>query len=156
MASHPKARAGLMRHELDGQSVVYDPATERVHLLDATTGRVLELLDGTRGRDALAAELTRQLGRPCDHEVVALALDELAKAELLDADAVPAARLPDAARRDLLKKLGVAAAALVIPTVLSVTPAHAQTTSCRADGAACTSVTQCCGNICDGVCATIR
>lgn len=149
MSSYPKARPGLLRHELDGQTVVYDPATERVHLLDAATGCVLALLDGTRSRATLAAELTRRLGRSCDHELVALSLDELSRAELLDPATPPAEPLGDGTRRELLKKLALTTAAVLIPTVLTVTPAEAQS-SALGTGAACSGNSQCASGNCSG------
>src|SRR6266540_1606510 len=139
MNSLPRVRPGLLRHELDGQVLIYDAREDRVHLLDTTTGHVFELLEhGDRSAEGIVSELATRMNTVESESLLQLSLDELRKADLLeDAPAVPA--LSDISRRDLLRKVGLAgAAALLVPAIatLTATPAYAQA-SCLPAGATC-------------------
>ena len=71
MESLPRIRAGLLRHELDGQVLVYDPRHDRVHLLDPTTGCVLELLqEGGWTAEGVIAEVGARLNIDADSGLV--------------------------------------------------------------------------------------
>jgi hypothetical protein len=43
--SVPRIRAGLLHERLDNEVLVYDAASDSVHLLDPTTGFLYELLE---------------------------------------------------------------------------------------------------------------
>src|SRR5687768_8930638 len=139
MNSLPRVRAGLLRHELDGQVLIYDARDDRVHLLDTTTGHVFELLEqGEKSREGIVSALATRMNTLESESLLQLSLDELRKADLLETGpAVPA--LSDISRRDLLRKVGLAgAAALAIPAIatLTATSAYAQA-SCLTVGQAC-------------------
>lgn len=140
MNSLPRIRPGLLRHELDGQVLIYDAREDRVHLLDTTTGHVFELLqEAGKTHDSIVSELGSRMNSIESESLLQLSLDELRKADLLDdaATAVPA--LSDISRRDLLRKVSLAgAAAVLIPAIatLTATSAYAQA-SCLASGATC-------------------
>ena len=53
----PTSVPNLQLKTVDGKVLVHDPNLEKVHLLNATAGRVLELCDGTRDIDAIASEI---------------------------------------------------------------------------------------------------
>ena len=56
-------RPGLLRHRLDDQVLVYDARENRVHLLDLTTGWVLELLEeGRNTEEEIIAGIAKPLG----------------------------------------------------------------------------------------------
>lgn len=155
MNSLPQVRAGLLRHQLDGQVLIYDTREDRVHLLDTTTGHVFELLEqGDRSAEGIVAELATRMNSIEGESLLQLSLDELRKADLLvDAEA-PTEPLSDISRRDLVRKLGLAgAAALLIPTIttLTATRAYAQA-SCLPDGHACDEfgIACCAGLTCNG------
>ena len=149
MNSLPQVRAGLLRHQLDGQVLVYDTREDRVHLLDTTTGHVFELLEqGNRSREGIVAELATRMNSIEGESLLRLSLDELRKADLLMDAQVPTDALNDITRRDLVRKLGLAgAAALLVPTIttLTATRAYAQA-SCLVTGQACVvnSTPACC------------
>jgi hypothetical protein len=82
---------------------------------------VLTLLDGERSPAAIAD----QLGHSTDRELVTLALDGIARADLLDPSGGPVAPLAEVTRRDLVKRLGMAAAVVMLPAVLSARSAEA-------------------------------
>jgi hypothetical protein len=153
----PRVRAGLLRHQLDGQVLVYDAREDRVHLLDTTTGHVFELLEqGDRSREGIVSELARRMDSPETESLLQLSLDELRKADLLDDAAVSMAALSDITRRDLLRKVGLAgAAAVLIPAIatLTATSAYAQG-SCLPSGHRCLAVggiACCAGLACNNV-----
>jgi len=130
-SSLPRLRSGLLRHRLGDEVLVYDTALESVHLLDGTTARVAELLDQGRNEIDIVAELEGQPGSGAGDPLLALALDELSKADLIE-HSQPAAPITDVTRRQLLQKLATVGAGLVIPMVLSLTPgsAGAQASGC--------------------------
>ena len=139
MNSLPRVRAGLLRHELDGQVLIYDARDDRVHLLDTTTGHVFELLEqGEKSREGIVSALATRMNTLESESLLQLSIEELRKANLLETGpALPA--LSDISRRDLLRKVGlVGAAALAIPAIatLTATSAYAQA-SCIANGQLC-------------------
>src|SRR5687768_9681297 len=151
----PRVRAGLLRHQLDGQVLIYDARDDRVHLLDTTTGHVFELLEeGGRGREGIVAELATRMNAVESDSLLQLSLEELRKADLLDDVSGPVAPLSEINRRDLLRKVGMAgAAALLIPAIatLTATSAYAQascapiTHFCEPGGVPCCPGLACCG-----------
>ena len=155
MNSLPRVRPGLLRHELDGQMLIYDAVQDRVHLLDSTTGQVYELLEeGGRTREGIVSELAARMSALDSDSLLQLSLEELRKADLLDDRAVPVAPLSEMNRRALLRKVGLAgAAALLIPAIATLTPgrAYAQGT-CLPEGAPCSSLggNPCCHDACPG------
>lgn len=158
MNSLPRVRPGLLRHHLDGQVLIYDARVDRVHLLDATTGHVFELLEqGGRSRQGIVGELATRMDTGESDSLLELSLDELRKADLLDDAATQLRPLSEISRRELLRKVGLAgAAALLIPAIatLTATPAYAQA-SCITIGNVCLSGsagTHCCTpNTCKNV-----
>jgi len=129
MSVVPSVRAGLLRHKLDGQVLIYDTNGDRVHLLDTTTACVLDLLEeGGRTADGITGELARRIAVAKDEGLYTLSVEELRKADLLDETTVKLPALPDVTRRELVRKIALTgAAALLIPAVatLSATSAYA-------------------------------
>lgn len=151
MTSLPRLRTGLLCNELDGQVLVYDPQSETIHLLDATTARVMEILrDRLLTAEEATADLSRRTGAASNAALLELALEELRNAGLLDDQ--PSSTAPNGiTRRDLLRKASFAgAAAALIPTIvtLSATRAYGQG-SCQPKKACCNFDADCCSNKCD-------
>lgn len=125
---HPLARkTDVTVQALGAEVLVYDQRRDAAHSLNATAALVYEHADGTRSVEDLAALLGDRIGLPPDRALVEIALLELQKAGLLDA---PAMRPRAVNRRDVLRRLGIAAAAM--PIALSVgapTPLMAQSRS---------------------------
>jgi len=151
MSVVPSVRAGLLRHKLDGQVLIYDTNGDRVHLLDTTTACVLDLLEeGGRTADGITGELARRIAVAKDEGLYTLSVEELRKADLLDETTVKLPALPDVTRRELVRKIAfTGAAALLIPAVatLSATSAHAQG-SLLPNGSSCLNNGQCQSNNC--------
>jgi hypothetical protein len=141
----PRARSGLLKHNVDDQELIYDPRADRVHLLDPTTACVLTLLqEGGWTPEGVVIEMSARLGIPANASLLPLAIEELRAADLLEPSADAIVPLVDVSRRELLKKLGLAgAAALLIPSIVTftATPGYAQTSGAGslAAGQACSA-----------------
>jgi len=146
----PKAHQEVLVSTLGSdETVVYDMKTNKAHCLNATAAFVWQRCDGAQSVGDIARQFATQHQTAVDESVVWLALKQLDQARLLEgrvADDV----FVDVNRRDVLKKLGVAAA-IALPVVASLlVPQAASAGSCRPSGAACTSGSQCCRGICKG------
>jgi len=116
----PKRKEAIVR-QVAGEFIVYDKPTEHAHCLNKTAWDVWQLCDGK----TTVAAMIQNLG-PGSDEPVWLSLERLEKAGLLEH--APAAEAINRARRNTVKKLGVAAA-IAFPVIVSVlvpTPAQAQ------------------------------
>jgi len=166
MTSLPSLRKGLLRHPFGGQVLVYDTTQDRIHLLDGTTATVVESLEKGDTADAIAAKLERQNGTDGGSQLLALALDELAKAELTQSSSRDSAPMPEITRRKMLAKFAGMGAAVLIPAIVSLTPNPASAQSPLQCGAACVTTASCpgttrptchcckIGGITDGTCST--
>jgi hypothetical protein len=117
--------------QLPDEVLVYDIARHKAHCLNQAAALIWRHCDGETRVGDVAAKLNEELGLPLDEEVVVTALDQLAKARLLEGPALRPA--PDAKiqRRELLKKIGVTAA-VALPLVTSLLAPTAQaSTSCN-------------------------
>jgi hypothetical protein len=161
MNSLPRVRAGLLRHPLEDQVLVYDPRDEQVHLLDPATACVLELLEeGGWTAEGIAYEVGHRLGVSPDAGFLTLAVDELRKAKLLDKSGAMPEPLVDVTRRDVIRRLALTgAAAVLVPAVatLTATKGYAQgSVTLLPDGTACPGGNSTCssGLCCAGTCAS--
>ena len=121
----PTARTtGLVVKTVADEVLVYDLETHRAHSVNRVAAAVWRRCDGTRDATAIAAELQREGTVPVTEEAVRYALGELGRARLL-AGPVAAPRLT---RRDLMRRLGTAAAVAlpVVTTIIAPTAAQAQ------------------------------
>lgn len=156
--TRPRARKdNLFTREMEsGEAVVYDRNRERAHCLNPTVATVWRHCDGNNSIADLAAVLSREAGVPADESLVWLSLAELSRTHLVD---VPGEKpLPGTmTRRRALARLGTgAAAAALLPVIISVVaPKPAAAASCLQTGATCTANSQCCSGFCQpgGTCA---
>jgi hypothetical protein len=153
-------RSGLLIRELPDELLVYDREQHRAHCLNRTAAFVFRHADGTRTPDAIVRLLDPAAGDPAA-QAVALALEQLAAAGLLEAAPQAASEtVPEGiSRRDVARRVGVAAA-ILLPAVMSVlapTPAEAAAT-CVTDcltplqpaDTPCTTTVPPCIQACDG------
>ena len=122
----PKARKNqLLVHPLDDEMVVYDRTQKRAHRLNVAVSRVWSLLDGERSMNEIAGELEM------DESVVALAIDDLANAQLLETS-----EPLSVSRRSALRRVaGAAAVGVLLPVVTSIpAPLAAMAKSGNANG----------------------
>ena len=146
--SLPSLRPGLLTHRLDDQLVVYDVADNQIHLLDGTTATVYESLQQGVAHSAIESKLDAQQTVAPGAELLALALDELAKARLLEGESRESTPVMES-RRQMLQKLAGVGAALLIPAIVTLAPgnAYGQGTG-LANGSACTLSSQCASGCC--------
>lgn len=157
MNPRPSLRPGLLSHRLDGQLMVYDKTDDNIHLLDGTTATVFELLEQGTGIGAIESKLDTQQTVAAGAELLALALDELAQARLLEGEERKSAPEMDN-RRQALQKLAGVGAALLIPAIVTLVPRGAQAQASGVIGATCTHNFQCasgcCGSNSAGACTS--
>ena len=146
----PRVRAGLLRHDLDGQVVVYDSQCDRVHLLDLTTACVLELLESRTSGMGIEGELARRFDVQATDELLALSIQALGDANLLEQSSQDLKREPlsEPSRRELLRKVAAAGViGFLVPAITTLVPsmAYAQA-SCTALGGSGCPTRPCCAN----------
>lgn len=148
-------RGGLIVRELPEEVLVYDCERHQAHCLNPAAALVFRHADGRRSVAQLASLLREGLNVPADERWVHLALDDLRRAHLLATPDREEPRSPS--RRQLLKRMGIAAALPAVASVLAPTPAEAvntciQESSCPGqDGQPCYSIDPglgCAGNGC--------
>lgn len=134
----------LVVNEFHGEVLVYDPDSHDAYCLNPTSALVWKKCDGRTTISETAQLLGRELNVPIDNDVVWLALAQLKKANLLAGEVKPPLGATKISRRELTRRIGIAALVLPAITALSV-PAAAQAASGCA-GAACESnfPLQCC------------
>jgi Coenzyme PQQ synthesis protein D (PqqD) len=161
----PLARTeGLVVTELPDELLVYDLERHRAHCLNPTAALVFKHCDGRRSVAQIARILRRELDMdpPADEGLVWLSLERLERARLLEERPAAPAAAPGYSRRELVRRVGLAAATLpVVATILAPTPAEAlasgcidyNTTPCQDpadDGVACDCASKA---FCDGICS---
>ena len=151
----PRARSqGLLVQELDGEVLVYDRLRHKAHCLNQTAALVWLRCDGKTDADQMALHLSKKTESAVDQTVVWMALKQLATAHLLEGDAPERREQSDITRREVIRRIG-AAAAVVLPVVSTIVAQHAiQAGTCGATGVPCISPTMCCSFLCNmGNCA---
>ena len=123
---NPKARdSHLLVHQVEDEMVVYDRTRKRAHRLNEAVAKVWSLLDGERSVSEMAGELE------VDESVVALAVDDLANAQLLESS-----EPLSVSRRSALRRVASAAAVGVLLPVVASIPAPLAAEA-ESDGAIC-------------------
>ncbi|HYV07894.1 MAG TPA: PqqD family protein [Blastocatellia bacterium] len=151
----PKARQeGLVVQELADEVLVYDNKRFKAHCLNQTAALVWQHCDGKTSTKDIALALEKKSGSSVSEEVVWLALSQLGKSHLLTGRVIPPAGGAGISRREVIRRVGIAAA-VGLPVVTSiVAPKAAQAANCLPSGSSCTSSVQCCSNLCNtNVCA---
>jgi hypothetical protein len=149
-------RRGLLIRELPDEVLVYDREQHRAHCLNRTAAVIFRHADGTRSLAELARLLAPETSEAAVEGVVTLALARLAEADLLEG---PATAVPPAAgltRRQVARRVGIAAAVLLpaVATIVAPTPAEAGA-SCVTDCTGQSTGTPCCdGMTCVCTCPT--
>ena len=137
-------RDPLVVNELHGEVLVYDPDSHDAYCLNPTSALVWKNCDGHATITETAQLLGRELNAPIDDDVVWLALAQLEKANLLQGQVKPPPGPGKISRRELTRRIGIAALLLPAITVLYVPPAFAAASGCA--GVACADATGCCAN----------
>jgi hypothetical protein len=144
-------REGFVIQKLADEVLVYELESHRAHCLNPTAAAIWELCDGRTSVSEMASRLRASGHAMVDGEMVRYGLRQLAKFRLLED------RLPEGvglSRRQLLRRLG-AAAAVGLPVVASIlAPTAAEAATCAGVGQPCVTVPCCEGLNCIlGVCS---
>ena len=135
----PKARQEqLIVKELPDELLIYDLQSDKAHCLNETAALVWKNCDGHKTVDQLRELMEENAGSPVPEEMLWLALDQLETFRLLDEAALKPAQFAGMNRRDLVRRVGMAAIAL--PVILSIV---APTAQAQASGL---PPNACCGN----------
>jgi hypothetical protein len=120
--SVPAARSrDLVSREADGELLLYDTTRQRVHRLNNCAANVWAMCDGRRTVSDIVRQMRDIQPSPVvTEETVQEAIGKLADAELLVATPIDALRVPSPSRRNLLKNAALAAGALAVPAVISL------------------------------------
>ncbi|MBV9926162.1 MAG: PqqD family protein [Acidobacteria bacterium] len=143
--ARPRARAeGVVVRELPEEVLVYDLDTHKAVCLNSTAAMVWRLCDGRRTASEIRRSLEKASGGRVPEELVWLALEQLGRDNLLDTRVPRPDELAGLSRRELIKRVGLAAA-VALPAVASiVAPTPAQAGSCLPSGASCSTSADCC------------
>lgn len=130
-------KAGLVVQEVPDEVLVYDLDTNKAHCLNKTAAAVWQSCDGKNSISDIALIVGGRSGADVSDEIVWLAIDQLNENNLLETTIK--ADFAGQSRRDVLKKLGLAAV-VALPIVASlVAPKNAMASvSCG-----CTASSQC-------------
>ena len=120
MGQLPRARQkGLVIEELPGELLVYDLERHKAHCLNETAAMVWRHCNGKTSIARIAERLQHQLKTPVDHQVVWLAIEQLEAARLLGDGTGRPKQNGGLTRREVIRKLGYAAA-VGLPLVTSI------------------------------------
>ena len=153
--SVPRARTErLLIQELADELLVYDLDSNKAHCLNQTAALVWKRCDGKMSVSQIASLLENVTGSRVDDEVVLIACHQLASCKLLHGPIPSTSRSSTLSRRDVMRRIG-SAAAVSLPLVSSiVAPGAVQAATCIPAGQACTTGAQCCSTVCNaGTCA---
>lgn len=151
----PVARQdGLVIQEMPEEILVFDLKTNKAHCLNQTAALVWKSCDGKNSIPNIAQILELQSGDKVQEDLIWLAIDQLNENDLLVEGFAPAFK--NQTRRQVIKKVGLAAvialplvSSLVAPTTASAVACSGTVTNC----AGCNPGTPCTNNGTPGTCS---
>ncbi len=146
-------REGLVIQELPGEVLVYDLETNKAHCLNRTAAAVWKSCDGKNSVRDISDLIADTEGGSVEEDLVWLAIEQLSENNLLENK--PSANFNHQNRREVIRKIGLAAVVALPVVTLLIAPRAAQAGSICAGGA-CASATDCpggCTKCNNGVCA---
>jgi len=147
----PEARKkGLVVQELSGEVLVFDRERNKAHCLNPTAALVWNHCDGKTSVADITRAIQNEVNAPVDEDVIWIGLDQLSKSHLLQERASLPEEKAGLSRREVMRRIGFAAA-VALPVVTSImAPTAAQAANCLNSGATCTTSAQCCSGLCSG------
>lgn len=153
----------LVIQEMPGEILVYDLETDKAHCLNRTAAAVWKFCDGKNTVADIRRRLAETSGKPVGEDLIWLAIDCLNESRLLE-NQPPV--FVNRNRREVIKKIGLAAvvALPLITSLVAPKAAHAGSTcnfggacACTSGSASCSaSASNCnvnCSSCSNGVCA---
>lgn len=119
MNNLPKARTNkVVVQEVDQETLVYDLSTDKIYALNETSGFIWKQCDGKKSVDEIVRRTNQHFRTRVGEDFVWLALENLWKERLLEAEI----QLPDlfknTSRRQMIKKIGLTSM-IALPFVTS-------------------------------------
>lgn len=151
----PEARReGLVVQELSGEVLVYDRERNKAHCLNSTAALVWKHCDGKTPVSRIARAIEGEINMPVDEDMIWIGVEQLGKSNLLRERATLPSHAAGLSRREVIKRVGLAAA-VALPVVTSIiAPTASQAANCVQSGQSCTNSAQCCSGLCNSnVCA---
>ncbi len=151
----PQARKdGIVVRELPDELLVYNLERHEAHCLNQTAAAVWRHCDGETSPKEISYRLAREFATPVDEDVVWFALDQLSTLSLLESPVVRPG--PGLSRAQLVRRVGVAAAVIGVPSVLSLGVPSASAATCGSiscpNSAFCATNQPSCPNCVSGLC----
>jgi hypothetical protein len=141
---------GLAIDDLPDEVLVYDLERHQAHCLNRSAALVWRALDGKSSPADIARRLSEEVDAAFTEDLVRLALCELEKRHLLAQPATMPAQFAVLSRRQMVRRLGLAAA-IAVPVVTSiVAPSAAEAATCIPSGSPCSPTVLCC-TVCNPV-----
>jgi hypothetical protein len=141
---------GLVIDDLPDEVLVYDLERHQAHCLNRSAALVWRCCDGSSSSAEIARRLTAELDASFNEDLVLIALNQLEKLHLLEQPAATPAQFAVLSRRQMVRRLGLAAA-VAVPLVTSiVAPRAVEAATCVPPGQPCSGIKLCCG-VCNPV-----
>ena len=116
----PRSRStGLRVQQVGDQLVMHDEVRQRLHVLNRTVAATWRHCDGRNALADIAELVGRELGIPADERLIALAVEQLHEARLLEEHAALARGADGVSRREMLHWAAAAAAGVFLPVITS-------------------------------------
>jgi hypothetical protein len=144
-------RDGLVINELPEEIVIYDRESHKAHCLNQTAAMVWKRCDGKTSPARIAASLAKELKTSVSEELVWYAIAQLEKDDLLTEKATRSEPRAGLSRRELIRRLGLAAVVAVplITTMVAPTAVEAAASGCvDCNGVLCCPPATCTGGAC--------
>ena len=140
-------RTNALSRQLEDELIVYDLETHQAHSLNPTAAAVWRCCDGKTTVAHMIPRLEKELPG-IDKRILLITLVELQNGGLLVKSTFSIDQGSSLSRRDVIRKIGKAAA-VALPVVTSiVVPTPSMALSCFPLGHACTRNSDCCSNRC--------
>jgi hypothetical protein len=145
LAHLPRMREhGLVIDDLPEEVLVYDLDRHQAHCLNHSAALVWRACDGTRAPAEIARRLTAELDAQFSEDLVLLALNQLEKLHLLAQPEALPVQFAALSRRQMVRRIGFAAA-VAVPLITSiVAPTAVQAATCTPPGQPCSMTIACC------------
>jgi hypothetical protein len=136
------------------EGLVYDLKRNKAHCLNSTAALVWEYCDGKTSVTGIARAIEGRTNGPVEEDLVWLGVEQLSKSDLLRERATPPKEASGLSRREVMKRIGLAAV-VALPAVTSIiAPSAAQAANCLPSTSPCTSSAECCSGLCSGTPST--
>ena len=129
----PLARkSNIVIQEMENETLVYDLISNQAFNLNQTSALIWELSDGNKSISEIAENLSKKFQTPVSIEFVWLALEQLAKSDLIENINEIGSQFEDISRRELIKKIGLSTAIAfpIVSSLMAPMAIHSQSGFC--------------------------